>query len=185
MEQEEETEWEEVGRDALLVPGDSDKDEGGFCEPAVAGCTGGHEAATTTTSRRRGSSLFCALYNVSSAESFIRPLLTASIRCARATFFLFYLSVLGEPFARTPKTPSFVESSFTLSSMDKREFARVLHLLTPRTCFLRLLISWPIQNIDVKFVYFAVGIIVSGNKLVQKIQHPVWASKGLIFLALE
>lgn len=69
---EEENEWEDVGRDAVSVPGDSDRDEGGFCGPTATGCTGGHEAATTTTSRRRGSSLFCALYNVS-AESFIWP----------------------------------------------------------------------------------------------------------------
>ena len=61
MEEEEDTEWEDVSRDAAA---DSDGDEGGFCtiatQPAACSQPGG-----TTAARRRGSSLFCALYNVS------------------------------------------------------------------------------------------------------------------------
>lgn len=65
-------EWEDIGREVL--PGtDSDKDDGGFCtaatacvhsEVAGAGLTSATATTTTTTNRRRGSSLFCALYNV-------------------------------------------------------------------------------------------------------------------------
>ena len=67
-----ENEWEDitVTRDST-PPGAVEPDEDGFCTTTTttqqqqASCTQQQQLDVGTTSRRRGSSLFCALYNVS------------------------------------------------------------------------------------------------------------------------
>jgi hypothetical protein len=77
-EEDKENEWEDVDRD---VSEELDKDDFRAVGTPVAACPqqvihsanggGGVEVPTSATSRRRSSSIFCALYNVSSLSPFL------------------------------------------------------------------------------------------------------------------